>query len=105
MALSGELLTIILGTVFSIVTGGAKETKDNLHLTSVPFLNVLRRFKFSRRIVQLQEARIQDGEKLSAGHCDNEECMALTSLFSRNGAKEMPKTDAADHSECITQVV
>ncbi|XP_070378927.1 sodium-coupled monocarboxylate transporter 1-like isoform X3 [Dermacentor albipictus] len=105
MALSGELLTIILGTIFSLVTGGGKETKNNLHLTSVPFLNVLRRFKFSRGIVQFHEARTQDGEKPSAGHCDDEECTDLTSLFSRNAAKKMPKTDAVEHSECITQVV
>ncbi|XP_065312117.1 putative sodium-dependent multivitamin transporter isoform X2 [Dermacentor albipictus] len=87
------------------LSGGAKNTKNNLHLTSVPFLNVLRRFKYSRRIVQLHEARTQDGKKPSAGHLDDEECTALTSLFSRKGTQEMPKTDAAEHPECATQVV
>ncbi|XP_037571614.2 uncharacterized protein LOC119453632 [Dermacentor silvarum] len=105
MALSGELITIILGTVFSLLTGGARKTKSNLHLTSVPFLNLLRRFEFSRRVVQLHETRTKDVRKSSAGHRDDEECTALTSLFSRNGAKEMPKTDPLKHSECTIQVV
>ncbi|XP_037571615.1 uncharacterized protein LOC119453633 [Dermacentor silvarum] len=105
MALSGELMTIIMGTVFSLVTGGAKMTKSNLHLTGAPFLSLLRRFKGSRRVVQLHEARTQDGKKASAGIRDDEECTALTSLFSMNGANEMPKTDAAERSERIAQVV
>ncbi|KAL3211385.1 hypothetical protein MRX96_052054 [Rhipicephalus microplus] len=53
----GALLTMILGTVLSIFTGGAQHCKDNLCLTSPLFLNLWRRFNFLGEMLQIEKER------------------------------------------------
>ncbi|KAL1445528.1 hypothetical protein MTO96_044968 [Rhipicephalus appendiculatus] len=105
MALSGELLTIILGTAFSLLTGGARNVKNNLHLTSVCILSIWRHFKFFRRILQNEEANSVDGKKELAGNRGDEESVPLTDFAPRNTAEEMARTDGGTDSKSVRQVV
>ncbi|KAL3214583.1 hypothetical protein MRX96_034855 [Rhipicephalus microplus] len=51
----GALLTMILGTVLSIFTGGAQHCKENLCLTSPLFLNLWRRLNFLGEMLQIEK--------------------------------------------------
>ncbi|XP_075724455.1 sodium-coupled monocarboxylate transporter 1-like isoform X3 [Rhipicephalus microplus] len=98
IALSGEILTMLLGTIFSLATGGGRNIKSNLHLTSTAFLSLWRRSKFFQRILQNQEAKSEEGEKDSAGNRYGYKCMPLTDFFSKDQSKKEATTkDVADH--------
>lgn len=98
IALSGEILTMLLGTIFSLATGGGRNIKSNLHLTSTAFLSLWRRSKFFQRILQNQEAKSEEGEKDSAGNRYGYKCMPLTDFFSKDHSKKEATTkDVADH--------
>ncbi|XP_037582048.1 sodium/iodide cotransporter-like [Dermacentor silvarum] len=71
----GALSTIVLGTAISLLTGGRRNAKKNLHLTSAAFLNFWKRFEFMRRTFLLHEDEIRhDAIKLQQrdGHEDDE---------------------------------
>uniref|UniRef100_A0A131YFC0 Sodium dependent multivitamin transporter n=1 Tax=Rhipicephalus appendiculatus TaxID=34631 RepID=A0A131YFC0_RHIAP len=52
----GALLTIILGTALSLMTGGHKTTQRNVRLTSPVFLNIWKRFRCLRRTMTVGDA-------------------------------------------------
>lgn len=70
IAFIGFLLTLLLGTIFSLATGGARKTKSNLVLTSTAFLTLWYRFKLLRRAVQLDNANEEDVLKTPNVHYD-----------------------------------
>ncbi|XP_077508495.1 putative sodium-dependent multivitamin transporter [Amblyomma americanum] len=58
ISLAGAVLTILLGNLFSLATGGFKTTSENLHLTSSFFLQIWRRVDFLRRRLQARFRKI-----------------------------------------------
>ncbi|KAL3199991.1 hypothetical protein MRX96_013384 [Rhipicephalus microplus] len=71
----GALLTLILGTVFSLLSGGHRDANRNLRLTSPAVLKFWKRFGFIRRTFLLEEEEMKHhatmlGQKRD--DCDNE---------------------------------
>ncbi|KAL1476563.1 hypothetical protein MTO96_018402 [Rhipicephalus appendiculatus] len=60
----GALLTMVLGTALSILTGGVETCKGNLSLTSPFFLNLWRRFKFLGEMIQIDKEATNGGVTL-----------------------------------------
>ncbi|XP_075539510.1 uncharacterized protein LOC142574271 [Dermacentor variabilis] len=61
MSFSGLLLTLLLGTVLSLVTGGERTAKSNVPLTSPIFLKLWARFKFFRHMLMLDDDKVENG--------------------------------------------
>ncbi|KAL1443459.1 hypothetical protein MTO96_045991 [Rhipicephalus appendiculatus] len=76
MSFVGALLTLFLGTVLSLATGGATTIQQNLHLTSPLFLKMWRNFTFFRRKVELQERVAKKSTNRLGQQCDDE-CTTL----------------------------
>ncbi|XP_075559934.1 sodium-coupled monocarboxylate transporter 1-like [Dermacentor variabilis] len=87
----GALLTILLGTTLSLVTGGAKQSTANLRFTSPVFLNFWRRFKFFQQALQLDEAEASHNKESTLLSYNNDECTALNEQASQNGKQEIFK--------------
>ncbi|XP_077491671.1 sodium-coupled monocarboxylate transporter 2-like [Amblyomma americanum] len=73
----GALLTLLLGTVLSIATGGLREATRNLRLTCPVFLDLWRRFRVLRRVLEPAE------RTLDRGASDDDE--GAHTAFSSNG--------------------
>ncbi|KAL1480896.1 hypothetical protein MTO96_050658 [Rhipicephalus appendiculatus] len=93
MAFIGTVLTIILGTVLSVFTGGANESRTNLRLTSPVFVNLWMRFKFFRELLQLDHAERNDSKKPSSHNYGDEEFTALTGEALQNEGHEILRQD------------
>ncbi|XP_070389766.1 putative sodium-dependent multivitamin transporter isoform X2 [Dermacentor albipictus] len=61
MSFSGLLLTLLLGTVLSLVTGGERTARSNVPLTSPIFLKLWARFKFFRHMLMLDDDKVDNG--------------------------------------------
>ncbi|XP_070389762.1 putative sodium-dependent multivitamin transporter isoform X2 [Dermacentor albipictus] len=61
MSFSGFVLTLLLGTTLSLVTGGDKTARNNVPLTSPIFLKLWARFKFFRHMLRLDDGKVENG--------------------------------------------
>ncbi|KAL1418004.1 hypothetical protein MTO96_005990 [Rhipicephalus appendiculatus] len=71
----GALLTIVLGTAFSLLSGGHRDARRNLRLTSPAFLDFWKRFGFIRRTFLLEEEEMKHDATMlerKQQECDNE---------------------------------
>ncbi|XP_077526096.1 sodium-coupled monocarboxylate transporter 2-like [Haemaphysalis longicornis] len=74
----GTLVTIFLGNAISFYTGGIGESRKNLRLTSVCFLNLWQRSKFLRRLIwPEEEAKMYPVRTSSERIGDDEELVSL----------------------------
>ncbi|KAK8788430.1 hypothetical protein V5799_021793 [Amblyomma americanum] len=76
----GALLTLLLGTVLSIATGGVREARRNLRLTCPVFLDLWRRFRVLRRLLEPAERTLDRGAS-----DDDEGDEGAHTAFSSNG--------------------
>ncbi|XP_075559932.1 sodium-coupled monocarboxylate transporter 1-like [Dermacentor variabilis] len=70
IAFIGLLLTLLLGTIFSLATGGARKAQRNLKLTSPAFLIFWYRFKFLRPAFQHNDGKEEDVLETPKVQCD-----------------------------------
>ncbi|XP_037525057.1 putative sodium-dependent multivitamin transporter [Rhipicephalus sanguineus] len=71
----GFLLTIVLGTAFSLLTGGRRDAKRNLRLTSPAFLDFWKRFELIRRTFLLEDEETKHDATMlerKEEHCDDD---------------------------------
>ncbi|XP_077490846.1 putative sodium-dependent multivitamin transporter isoform X1 [Amblyomma americanum] len=99
----GALLTILLATMLSFITGGVKNAKNNVRFTSPVFLNFWKRFAFIAENCELEEAKALNDTKASSGHHDTDERTnedrELTSKYKRRSSSDV---SAHERAECVT---
>ncbi|XP_049520968.1 sodium-dependent multivitamin transporter-like [Dermacentor silvarum] len=60
MSFFGFVLTLLLGTVLSLATGGDKTARNNVSLTSPLFVKLWARFKFFRHMLKLADDKVEN---------------------------------------------
>lgn len=60
MSFLGLVLTLLLGTVLSLVTGGDKTARNNVSLTSPLFVKLWARFKFFRHMLKIADEKVEN---------------------------------------------
>ncbi|XP_077492211.1 sodium-coupled monocarboxylate transporter 1-like [Amblyomma americanum] len=63
ISLIGLMLTMVLGTALSLMTGGGQNAERNLRFTSPLFVNFWRRFRFLRNKFQIEETEMKNSIK------------------------------------------
>ncbi|KAL1470087.1 hypothetical protein MTO96_024610 [Rhipicephalus appendiculatus] len=100
ISLMGAVLTVLLGTLLGLATGGAQKARRNLKLTSPVFLGLWSHVKYLRRALQLKNSKEGDVQTTPKANCEDDD---VSSMGGHNNAARIDKVVDAHLRHCVLE--